>query len=122
MTTFFLLLSATCGMLTFGIHMNIMAGDRIDRPMYVRHPVMGGIPIIFGFLLPTIAIVYAFSLHWLILVVISLAVVLFLSRPLSTIISIILWRNKNLGYKVMYSFVISIVSLIIGITLHYMAD
>lgn len=122
MTTFFLLLSAICSMLTLGIHLNIMAADKIDRPMYVHHPVLGGIPIICGFVLPTVAIVYAFSLHWLALVVISLVVVLFFSRPLSTIISVILWRNKNLGYKVMYSLVISIISLAIGITLHYMAD
>jgi len=122
MATFFLLLSAFCGMLTFGIHLRIMAPDNIDKPMYAYKPALCAIPVASGLILPIIALIYAFSLHWIILALISLAVVLVFARALGTTISIRLWRDRNLGYKVVYSLFTSIISLAIGITLYYTMD
>lgn len=122
MATFFLLLSALCGMLTFGIHLRIMSPDHIDKPMYAYNPFLCAIPVISGLVLPVFSLIYVFSWHWIILFLINLVVVLICARPLGMIISFMVLRNKNLGYKAVYFLLTTIISMAIGITLHYLMD
>jgi hypothetical protein len=49
MSTILLIISAILFIATFGIHMMINSGNKLDKPMYTREPILSTIPWISGF-------------------------------------------------------------------------
>ena len=115
MSTLLLVVSAILFIATFGIHIMINMGDPLDRPAYTRDPIMSSIPLISGFILPVIPFTIVSGFHWLAIFFINLIVVLTLGPMLTRAFLVRFASGKGLGKDMMSSFIIGIVTLVIGL-------
>jgi hypothetical protein len=115
MANFFLIVSASLFIVTFGIHMTLDSGDQFDKPMYTRDPIMSAIPWVSGLILPVIPFTIVFEYHWIAIFFINLAVVYILGPMLTKGLLVRFSSGKGLGHDMLYSFIGGIIALIIGI-------
>ena len=115
MSTLLLIVSAILFIATFGIHIMINMGNPLDRPAYTTDCIMSSIPLISGFILPVIPLAIVSGFHWLAVFFINLFVSLILGPMLTRAFLVRFASGKGLGKDMMYSFIIGVVTLVIGL-------
>ncbi len=118
MSTTLLIIGAISFIITFGIHAIIKTESNFfDEPLYLSSPILSSIPWISGFILPVIAWSYVINIHWVALFFINLAVVYVLGPWLTRGFIARFASEEGLGKDVVISFVIGLITLVIGLIL-----
>jgi hypothetical protein len=117
MATIILIISGILFISTFVIHLTIMNGNEIDKPLYTRDPLMSSIPWIAGFIMPVFSWSNISDFNWLGLFFINFAVA-FIFGPWFTKGFLVRFASgRGPGEDMVTAFVAGIISLIIGLFL-----
>ena len=109
------IISIVCFISTFGCHETIKAGDPLDYPAYLSHPLLCAIPYVSGFVLAVIPECMIFEIEWYWMFLINIAIV-FISAPTITKIYLVrMASGRGLGRDGAYAFIIALGTLLLGI-------
>lgn len=117
MATIILIISGVLFISTFGIHSTIKSGNEIDKPVYLRDPLMSSIPWGAGFIMPIFSWSNAFDYNWIGLFFINFAIVYIFGPWLTKGFLVRFASGKDPGKDMVTAFVAGIISLVIGVFL-----
>ena len=123
--TICLTISAICFISSYGCHMILykMYESYIDNgsdlwldlPGYLENPFLCNIPIISGLILAVIPECFLFNLSWYWVTILNIVVIFILGPLITKLYLFLMASKKGLGYDVLNSLLIGIISFILGI-------
>ncbi len=114
--TVYFAVSAICFITTFESHMMLKAQPPISWPAYMSSPLLNLIPKVSGFILAVIPECFIFDIAWYWMFLINAIGISILGPFIGNFLLAIFVRdNEHYGISAFVSFIIAIISLILGL-------